>query len=116
MTILLLFPAMFVLSTIVLWVLYLAVMHLKESRDMAMIPMDAMTPAKIVLFVGLLIDCVYHITWGTLVFLDIPREWLLTSRLERYQKRGGWRGKVAHYICKNLLDWADPDGCHCRPK
>lgn len=49
-----------------------------------------------------------------LVFLDMPREALVTARLIRY-KRGdyGWRRRVADFICDHLLDVFDPTGDHC---
>ena len=49
-----------------------------------------------------------------LVFLDWPREALVTSRLIRYKRDDlGWRGRLAGFICERLLDVFDPTGDHC---
>ncbi len=49
-----------------------------------------------------------------LVFLDWPREALVTSRLIRYKRDDlGWRGRLAGCICERLLDVFDPTGDHC---
>lgn len=49
-----------------------------------------------------------------LVFLDWPREALVTSRLIRYKRDDhGWRRQIADFICERLLDVFDPTGDHC---
>jgi hypothetical protein len=66
-------------------------------------------------FIGLLLDFSLNVFWGTLVFLQPPRDVLLTGRLIRIKKTGqGWRLKLATWICEELLDPLDPKGCHCR--
>jgi len=44
---------------------------------------------------------------------DPPREWLVTDRLTRLHDRSDWRGRLARWICINLLDYFDPSGRHC---
>jgi len=67
------------------------------------------------LFLGLLVDALSNITIASVVFLDIPREWLVTARLKRYIETdpNSWRGKFANWICGNLLDIFDPTDNHC---
>ena len=49
-----------------------------------------------------------------LVFLDWPREVLVTARLIRYKRTDtGWRNRLATFICEHLLDVFDPTGDHC---
>ena len=49
-----------------------------------------------------------------LVFLDWPREALVTARLVRYKRSDtGWRNRIANFICEHLLDVFDPTGDHC---
>lgn len=63
---------------------------------------------------GLLMDFVGNVTLATVIFLDIPRETLVTTRLQRYVAgNDGWRKSVAVYVCENLLDVFDPTGEHC---
>ena len=66
-----------------------------------------------VVLLGYTMDTVANVTLATLIFLDLPKEWLVTDRLIRYKKEQGWRLKVAQYICEELLDPFDPTGDHC---
>lgn len=64
--------------------------------------------------VGLLVDCAANATLFALLFLELPREWLVTQRLQRHLRTGsGWRYRVARAICVKLLDVFDPTGAHC---
>jgi hypothetical protein len=64
--------------------------------------------------IGFLMDVFANLTIASLVFLEPPREWLVTSRLQRYIAHGtGWRFWLAKYICDHLLDVFDPSGDHC---
>ena len=64
--------------------------------------------------IGYLMDVFANVTIASLVFLEPPREWLVTSRLQRYIAHGtGWRAAKARWICDNLLDVFDPSGEHC---
>lgn len=64
--------------------------------------------------VGYLMDVFANVTIASLVFLEPPREWLVTGRLQRYIAQGkGWRYVKAKYICDHLLDVFDPSGDHC---
>jgi hypothetical protein len=64
--------------------------------------------------IGYLMDVFANVTIASLVFLELPREWLVTSRLQRYIAHGtGWRAAKARWICDNLLDVFDPSGEHC---
>jgi hypothetical protein len=54
------------------------------------------------------------VTIASLVFLELPREWLVTDRLQRHMHKSiGWRFWLAKYICDHLLDVFDPSGNHC---
>lgn len=63
---------------------------------------------------GYFIDVFANITIASAVFMEFPRELLVTSRLKRYVSQcSGWRCRVAKYICDNILDPFDPRGEHC---
>lgn len=67
-----------------------------------------------ILAVGALIDLVMNVTIFSLVFLELPKEWLLTAMLQRYMKtRNGWRYRWENSLCKRLLNIFDPSGRHC---
>lgn len=66
--------------------------------------------------VGFVVDLIANMTVATVVFLDLPQELLVTSRLDRYlhEEADSWRGQIASWVCVNLLDYFDPNGRHCR--
>ena len=93
------------------WFGYLAMMHLKHSGAHI---------TKAVKFFGLpwalfyyLVDILFNWITGTILFLEIPREALFTSRVSRHLKSDGWRKKIATFFCETLLDPFDPTGKHC---
>jgi hypothetical protein len=49
----------------------------------------------------------------SLLLWDIPREPLLTGKLQRLKAAGGWRGRRAESICMHMLNPFDPTGKHC---
>jgi len=99
--------------TVTTWALYLAVMALK--RDQAQLTVVAKTFAYPLLFVGYLFDIAYNVIVGTLMFLELPREFLLTDRLKRHLSSGRshWRWAIANWFCQNFLNAFDPSGRHC---
>lgn len=67
-----------------------------------------------VVAVGYLMDVAANLFIAPLLFLDWPREALVTSRLVRYKRDdSGWRGRLAGFICERLLDVFDPTWDHC---
>jgi hypothetical protein len=107
--------ALVLLTVWLLYVFYAAVMAFKRARDSGQ-----MSPAMRVLgypalFIGLLLDAAVNLAVCTVLFLELPRELLVTSRLIRHIKGEGWRAAIARWICSNLLDDLDPSGCHCKP-
>lgn len=110
-------PALFLFDTARVWVLYLAIMNLSQARDSGQLSPTAYQVGKWIFAFGLLDDFLYNVTWASIAFLDPPREWLVTARLERYIRLpAGWRKALAARFCSELLDAFDPFGCHCRNK
>jgi len=61
------------------------------------------------------VDVVANLTAASIVFMELPREWLVTTRLTRHlHDEGGWRRTLARSICHCMLDPFDPRGEHCR--
>lgn len=138
LTIGLLMPSLYLLDTGLLWLAYLAVMRLQEVRDAGKLPPDIVPIATAALYFGLAVDLVYNWTWAIAVYCDVPRELLVTQRLERYkygrayrlQRTGrcrwsfvrvdiapatGWRLARTDWNATNMLDPFDPSGQHLRP-
>lgn len=107
--------AVYVLLSIVLtWGLYLSVMHLKAARDAGRLTLGAKLLGYPWLALALVVDVLFNLVTGTLLFLELPRELLFTSRVSRHLDRAGWRGDLARWFCRELLDPFDPSGGHCR--
>lgn len=98
-----------------LWWAYLGVMNAKRIRDLGLMASEAEPKAKAMLGFGLFLDFFYNVTVMTLLFGELPREWLVTQRVIRHKFKGsGWRQPLAAWFCATYLDNYDPDGCHCK--
>jgi hypothetical protein len=111
--VLVLYPALFGLVGIITWTLYLAIMRVKEVRDAGKLPGAALPFAYFVLAVGYFLDFCFNLV-ATVLFLELPREWLFSPRVTRHSTQDTWRGRLARWFCTTLLDPFDPTGCHCR--
>lgn len=105
---------LFLLMLPAMWTLYLAVMHLDTARRQGQLTTAAKVIGYPILAVGLALDVLFNALWGSLLFLEPPRELLFTARVSRLNDDTGWRGKLACWICLELLDPFDPSGKHCR--
>jgi len=126
----LLYVVIFILEC---YVLYLAVMNFKAQRHVLHWAVKVM--AVIILAFGYVLDLILTMIIGTVIFLSLPKfsfkwrfsevawwkvwrwikikgEWTFTARLKRHRKAGGWRGKVATWICKEMLNPFTVGG-HC---
>ena len=62
-------------------------------------------------FLGLLVDVFVNIGPATIVFFDLPREWTVTKRLQRYlTDPEDWRYPLALRICV-VLEYYDHGHC-----
>lgn len=103
-----------VVFTFFTWGMYLSVMNLMRVKE------TLSTETKFFAYplaaVGVLADFLYNIVVGTVIFLEPPREWLLTARLKRHLGEDGYKGNLARWLCRHLLDPFDPKGTHCGQK
>ena len=103
-----------IILTYALWALYLLVMGLYRARLAGRLSRVAMVLGMPFLVVGYIADVLVNMTVATVLFVELPREGLVTGRLERHIEHGsGWRRKLATWICNHLLDPFDPNGSHC---
>jgi len=92
------------------WIFYLAAYHLIPLRDQ--LHPVAKAHAYVIVGIGLVLDAILNIVVATIAFGDLPREWLLTTRLKRYKAgRLGWRRVVAYWVCEHLLNQFDEGHC-----
>jgi len=107
---------LFIYSVLLLystWIFYLAVMNLARAKRDGKLTRVAYVLGLPLLGIGLTLDGLLNWTVCTILFLDIPQELLVTSRLKRYATGpGGWRKSLAYWFARHLLDVFDPDGKH----
>ena len=100
------------------WLFFLAIMALKSARDNGKLTRASTILAYPLLIVGWLLDFSLNMV-SSLPFLDLPQEWLLTIRCDRYLSIANptglnrYRQRLARWLCQNLLDPFQSGG-HCR--
>ena len=65
-----------------LFFMYPTVYRLKDQKDQFG-PITKI-PLYLWLFIGLIADIVFNATWGTVIFRELPHEFLFTDRLKRH--------------------------------
>ena len=97
----------------VVWTFYLAGMHLKKRRDQ--LNWFAKGNAYVLLVFAVILDFIFNMTAGTILFFERPRpikEPLFTARLKRHKAESrGWKKKVAFWFCEHLLNQFDEGHC-----
>lgn len=102
--------AALLLSIPLLWVLYLVGIQYQRGGWWRVCLVAAL-PA-------LILNVVMNYTVLAVLTWDWPKkgEWTFSKRLGRLVLDTGWRGTLAWYTARYLLDWADPDGVHIKPR
>ena len=104
------------------WVHFAAIMRMRALRDAGEIDKGRdwvlWAAGAVMTFIGLTLDVLLNIIFGTVVMWELPREWLTTSRLIRWNKSRStswWTRNVRKPMValgKTLLDKVDTDGLH----
>lgn len=96
------------------WTRYLAIMALYRLEREGKLGRVAQRFGTPLLMYGYLVDFLGNLL-VSILFLDLPREPLITSRLQRYADGpDGWRRRLGLWFAENLLDPFDPKGYHVR--
>lgn len=96
-----------------LWGMFVICMALKRVRDEGRLTLAMKVFGYPFLVFGLAVDVLVNAVVGSLLFMELPKEWLLSARLWRHSTQGsGYRQKVALWLRENLLDAIDPSGIH----
>ncbi len=100
----------------VTWAFYLLAMSLIQARNAGKLTRVALVMGYPLVIIGVLLDFLLNMV-ATVVFLDPPREYLLTIRCNRYiDGYTDWRHTAALWLCRNLLDPFEIGGhCHKAP-
>lgn len=96
-----------------LWVLFLAVMNLKQARDAGKLHKAAFAFGVPVLVVGYALDVFVQMTVAVVIFAELPRELTVSGRVNRLiESGGGWRKREAEWFRDVLLAPFDQSGGH----
>lgn len=92
---------------------FAAVMNLMRVREANELTVAAKVLGYPMLYIGLVLDFLFNITWGSLLFLELPKELLFSGRVTRLVATDKeWRGRLALWARQQLLDNVDPHGVH----
>jgi hypothetical protein len=95
-----------------LWLFYLAVMALKRARDAGQLTKVAYAFGAPILLFGWALDVAVNWIVMTVLLLELPQETTVTARLKRHKLDNGFRGRIARWFARHLLDAFDPSGRH----
>lgn len=96
------------------WLAFVTVMGFYRAHLAGRLYGASLILAAPVVVLGIVLDVLANVFLATVIFLEPPSEWLVTSRLAKYIKRpNDWRSTVALWVCTHLLDPFDPNGTHC---
>lgn len=99
-----------VVSMFILWFFFINVMTWKKYESK--IPNWIKPILKLIAIIGIVWDFLFNITFATVIFLELPKETMLTFRMQRILLTDdGWRFKVARFICRYLVEPWDPNHC-----
>lgn len=108
-------PLYAIASLYLLWVMYLAVMSLGRARNAGTLSRTALILGYPLFIFGSVFNILCNWILLTIIFLELPKETMFTSRVTRHCLGGsGWRKRIACWICHDLLDTFDPNGVHCK--
>lgn len=88
--------------------LFGAVIKFKELRDsgeMAQRPWYVKVVRYLILYTGLAADCLLNVWFLTVVYWEFPKEWLCTSRVQRWIYGAGYRQRLSVWFAE---EWLNP--------
>jgi len=92
------------------YVYYCAVIKLKSVWDGLHWIIKALMVPHVIL--GFCLDVLVNVVIGTLLGMELPKEWLFTARLKRWRyQEEGWRETLAVWLCEKGLNPIDPYHC-----
>lgn len=94
-----------------LFVLFVAGMNIKRVKNEGRLPRSVLILSIPLIVFGAVLDCLMNLTVASVVFWEIPKEWTVSQRVSRWEKKEGVRRVIAVWICQNLLNLFDPGHC-----
>lgn len=108
--------AAMIASPVILFGFYLAYVTLRVARDngkLAQTPLVVRAVCWAILITGFVLDMLFNVTIGTVMFRELPeiRRLTFTARCSKHLKSEGFRGDMARFVCDG---WLNPfQAGHC---
>jgi len=100
------------LTTYLLYVFYAAVMNIQRVKEMGKLNTMGKVLGYPTLVIGLILDLIVNVFVMSILFLELPKELTVTSRLKRHHRESvGWRLVIVKFF-EPILDPLDPSGDH----
>jgi len=98
------------------WIYFCAIMRLQMVRDAGQLQGIIRWIAYPNLAIGLVLDTLLNWFIVSILLLELPQEFLTTKRLCRWYENAplSWRGKLAAWMGRALLNPIDPSGKHIK--
>lgn len=95
------------------FVLFVAIMKMREVQDhIFLLHWSVRWVCFLILFFGFILDTLLNWIVLTAAFMELPREFLSTSRVVRHKYHSThWRHDQAMWWCRNFLSPFDPNHC-----
>lgn len=98
--------------TYTLYVFYCAVMNIKRVQDAGKLTIVGKCLGYPTLAIGVFFDALCNLTVMTVLLVELPQEFMVTTRLRRHMRESTrWRLAVAKFF-EPVLDPLDPSGDH----
>jgi len=98
----------------IFWGFYVLVMGLYRAHLQQRLQGFVQVLAFPFVLVGWVMDVLANVFIASIIFVELPKELLVTDRLQRYKTTSfGYKYNLSCFICENLLDVFDPSGDHC---
>ena len=95
-----------------LWIFFLATMNLKRVADLNQLTPLTKILGTPILLIGYTLDVIVNVFVMTFIFLELPKEYTVSSRLARHNTNdGSIRARIAKFF-EPILDPFDPSGDH----
>jgi hypothetical protein len=81
---------------------FIAVVHAKAVKERGMVSKYWLVILFPLVLIGLALDVAFNVTFGTLLYRELPRELLFTARCKRHFRGDGSRKRMADWWAKQL--------------
>lgn len=100
----------------VLWFFFINVMTWRKYE--AKIPKIIKPLLYVLAAVGYVIDVIFNIVYGSVMFLELPKQLTLSERLSEILRRKsrGYKYKLAYFLCSKMIEPWDYNHCGLKGK